>query len=65
MWAKFHIHQRSGGLPKKSISIKGYAEIQIQRPFLDNKKGIEGNNIFIIQMVRTCTLRSPTHRIFS
>jgi hypothetical protein len=65
MWAKFHIHQRSGGLPKKSISIEGYAEIQIQRPFFDNKIGIEGNNKFIIQTVRTCTLHSPTHRIFS
>jgi hypothetical protein len=65
MWAKFHIHQRSGGLPKKSISIEGYAEIQIQRPFFDNKNGIEGNNIFIIQTARTCALRSPTHRNFS
>jgi hypothetical protein len=48
MWAKFHIHQRRGGLPKKSFSAKGYAEIQIQRSFFVQKKGIEGNNIFII-----------------
>jgi hypothetical protein len=40
MYAKSHIHQSCGGLPKKLFSAKGYAEIHIQRPFFDNKNSI-------------------------
>jgi hypothetical protein len=40
MCAKSHIHQSCGRLPKKLFSAKGYAEIQIQRPFFDNKNSI-------------------------
>jgi hypothetical protein len=40
MYAKFHIHQSCGGLPKILFSAKGYAEIHIQRPFFDNKNSI-------------------------
>jgi hypothetical protein len=37
---KSHIHQNCGRLPKKLFSAMGYAEIQIQRPFFDNKNSI-------------------------
>jgi hypothetical protein len=41
MSTKSHIHKKCGTLRKKSFSIKGYAEVHIQRPFFDNKKDIK------------------------
>jgi hypothetical protein len=40
MCAKSHIHQSCGGLPENLFSAKGYAEIHIQRPFVDNRNSI-------------------------
>jgi hypothetical protein len=51
-------------IEKKIISHKrGYAEIHIQRPFFDNKKGIERIVVLKIQTVRTCFGASSTYRI--
>jgi hypothetical protein len=61
MCAKSHIHKSCGGLPKKLFSVKGYAEIHIQRPFFDNtisKQKILGLKI---RMVETCSSASSTH----
>jgi hypothetical protein len=58
MCAKSHIHQSCGRLPKKLFSAKGYAEIHIQRPVFDNKKGIDANIIFKIRTVETWSLGS-------
>jgi hypothetical protein len=41
MSTKSHTHRRCGTLRKKLFSTRGYAEIHIQRPFFDNKKGIQ------------------------
>jgi hypothetical protein len=62
MRAKSHIHQNCGRLPKKLFPAKGYADIQIQMPFFDNK-----NSIWIIlglkiRTVETCSSTSCTHR---
>jgi hypothetical protein len=62
MCAKSHIHQSCGRLPKKLFPAKGYADIQIEMPFFDNK-----NSIWIIlglkiRMVETCSSASYTRR---
>jgi hypothetical protein len=41
-------------LREKLISTRGYAEIHIQRPIFDNKKGIQKTIVLKIQMVSTC-----------
>jgi hypothetical protein len=64
MCAKSHIHQSCGGLPKKPISTKGYAETHIQRPFFDNKISIWKILGLKIQTVGTCSNASSTHRNF-
>jgi hypothetical protein len=51
-------------LRKKKISTRGYAEIHIQRPFFDNKKGIQKIVVLKIQMVRMCFGASSTYRIY-
>jgi hypothetical protein len=58
------IHRRCGTLRKKLFSRRGYAEIHIQRPFLDNKKGIQKIVVLKIQTVRTCFGAFSTYRIF-
>jgi hypothetical protein len=40
MSTKSHIHETYGTLKKTSFCTKEYAEIQIQRPFFDNKNSI-------------------------
>jgi hypothetical protein len=61
MCAKSHIHQSCGRLLKKLFSTKGYAEIQIQRPFFVNKNDMEGNIIWEIQTVETWSLGSQIY----
>jgi hypothetical protein len=58
-----HTHKRCGTLKKKLFSTRGYAEIHIQRPFFDNKKGIQKIFVLKIQMVITCFGTSSTYRI--
>jgi hypothetical protein len=53
MSTKSHIHRRCGTLRKILFSTWGYAEIHLQRPFFDNKKGIQKVVVLKIQMVRT------------
>jgi hypothetical protein len=64
MCAKSHIHQRCGRLPKKLFSMKGYAEIHIQRPFFDKKNSIYKILGLKIQTMETCSSASSTHRNF-
>jgi hypothetical protein len=64
MYAKSHIHQRCGRLPKKLFSTKGYAEIHKQRPFFGNKNSIWKILGLKIQTVETCSSASSTHRNF-
>jgi hypothetical protein len=64
MCAKSHIHQSCGGLPKKLISVKGYAETHIQRPFFDNKISIWKILELKIWTVETCSSASSTRRNF-
>jgi hypothetical protein len=63
MSTKSHTHRKCGTLRKKLFPTRGYAEIHIQRPFLDNKKGIQKIVVLKIQMVRTCFGASSTYRI--
>jgi hypothetical protein len=49
-----------GTLRKKSFSTRGYAEIQIQRLFFDNNKGIQNFVVLRFQMVSTCFGASST-----
>jgi hypothetical protein len=58
------MHRRCGTLRKKLFSTRGYAEIHIQRPFFDNKKGIQKKFVLKIQTVITCFGTSSTYRIF-
>jgi hypothetical protein len=62
MSIKSHIHEAYGTLRKMSFCIKGYAEIHIERSFLDNKKGIWEIIVMKIQTVSTCLGVSFTHR---
>jgi hypothetical protein len=52
------------GCPNFFSSTKGYAEIEIQRPFFANIKGIDANIIFKIQTVKTWCLGSLIHGNF-
>jgi hypothetical protein len=47
-----------------SFCTKGYAEIHIQRPFLDNKIGIGEIFGMKIQAIGTCFDAFSTHGIF-
>jgi hypothetical protein len=51
-------------LRKTSICTKGYVEILIQRPFLDNKQGIWEIFVLKIQTSRTCFCASSIHGFF-
>jgi hypothetical protein len=64
MCVRSHVHQSCKGLAKKIFSTKGYAEIQIQRLFFANEKGIKANIVLKIQTMRTWSLGSPTHGNF-
>jgi hypothetical protein len=64
MSTKSHTRRRCGTLRKNLFSARGCAEIHIQRPFFDNKKGIQKIVVLKIQMVRTCFGASSTYRIF-
>jgi hypothetical protein len=63
MFTKSHIHKTYETLRKASFCTKGCAEIHIQRPFLDNKKGIGEIFEIKIEMVSTCFDASSTHGI--
>jgi hypothetical protein len=64
MSTKSHIHKTYETLRKTSFCTKGYVEIHIQRPFLDNKIGIGENLGMKIQMVCTCFGAPSTHGVF-
>jgi hypothetical protein len=64
MCEKSHIHQSCGRLPKKLFSAKGYSEIQYKGRFLTIKIAYEKFLDLKIQMVRTCSSASSTHRNF-
>jgi hypothetical protein len=51
-------------LEKYIFSTTGYAEIHIQRPFFDNKKGIQKIVVLKIQTMRICFGASSTYKIF-
>ena len=63
MSIKSHIYKAYETLRKMSYCTKGYAEIHIQRQFLDNKIGIGGILGMKIRMVGTCFDASSTHGI--
>jgi hypothetical protein len=63
MFTKSQTHTRCGTLRKKLFSSRGYAEIHLQRPFFDNKKGKEKIVVLKIQTVRTCFNASSTYKI--
>jgi hypothetical protein len=58
------VHKTYETLRKMSFCTKGYAEIHIQRPFLDNKIGIGEILGMKIQTVCTCFDASSTHNFF-
>jgi hypothetical protein len=62
MSPKSHTHKRCVTLRKKLFSIRGYAEIHIRRPFLDNKYSIWKNLGLKIQTVETCSSAPSTRR---
>jgi hypothetical protein len=64
MSTKSHDHMRCGTLRKSSISIRGYAEIHLQRPFFDNKNSIWKILGLKIQLMETCSSASSTCRNF-
>jgi hypothetical protein len=64
MPTKSHMHTRCGTLRKSSISTRGYAEIHIQGPILDNKISIWNILGLKIQTVGTCFSACSIHRIF-
>ena len=64
MSTKSHMYKRCGTLKKTLFPTRGYAETHIQRPFFDNKKGIQKIVVLKIQTVRTCFGASSTYRIF-
>jgi hypothetical protein len=64
MFTKSHTHRRCETLRKNLFSMRGYAEIQIQRPFFDNKKGLQKIVVLKIQIVKTCFGASSTYMIF-
>jgi hypothetical protein len=49
-------------IEKNLFSTRGYAEIHIQRPFFNNKKGIQKIVVLKIQMASTCFGQSSTYR---
>jgi hypothetical protein len=61
---KSHTHKKCGTLRKKLFSSRGYAEIHIQRPFFDNKKGIQKIAVLKIQMASRCFGASSIYKIF-
>jgi 16S rRNA A1518/A1519 N6-dimethyltransferase RsmA/KsgA/DIM1 with predicted DNA glycosylase/AP lyase activity len=61
---KSHTHRRCGTLRKKLFSTRGYAEIHIQRPFFDNKKGIQKIAVLKTQTVKICFGASSIYRIY-
>jgi hypothetical protein len=61
MSTKSHTHKTYETLRKTSFCTKGYAEIHIQRPFLDNKIGIGEILGIKIQMVCICFGAPSTH----
>jgi hypothetical protein len=63
MSTKSHNHKRCGTLRKKLFSTRGYAEIHIQRPSFDNKKGIQKIVVLEILIVSTCFGASSTYMI--
>jgi hypothetical protein len=58
------MHKRCGTLKNKLFSTRGDAEIHIERPFFDNKKGIQKIVVLKIQMVSTCFGAFSTYIIF-
>jgi hypothetical protein len=54
MSTKSLMHKRCGTLRKSLFSTRGFAKIHIQRPFFNNKKGIQKIVVLKIQMVSTC-----------
>jgi hypothetical protein len=50
-------------IEKKKNSTRGYVEIHIQRPFFDNKKGIQKIVVLKIQLVGTCFGASSIYKI--
>jgi hypothetical protein len=65
MSTKSHIHKTYETLRKTSFCTEEYAEIHIQRPFLDNKIGIGEILGMKIQTVYTCFgSPSTTHGSF-
>jgi hypothetical protein len=64
MSTKSHNHKTYETLRKMSFYTKEYAEIHIQRPFLDNKIGIEEILGTKIQTVCTCFSVPSTHGSF-
>jgi hypothetical protein len=61
MSTKSHNHKTYETLRKMSFYTKEYAEIHIQRPFLDNKIGIEEILGMKIQTIGTYFDASSTH----
>jgi hypothetical protein len=64
MSTKSHTHRRCGTLRNKLFSMRGYAEIHIQRPFFGNKKGIQKIVVLKIQTARICFGEFSTYRIY-
>ena len=64
MSTKSHTHKTYETLRKTSFYTEEYAEIHIQRPFLDNKIGIGEIFGMKIHIVCTCFGASSTHGSF-
>jgi hypothetical protein len=62
MSTKSHTHKTYETLRKTSFCTKGYAEIHIQRLFLDNKIGI--GEIFGMKIQTVCTCFDAIHGSF-
>jgi hypothetical protein len=65
MSTRSHAHTRCGTVRKSSISTRGYVEIHIQGPFLDNKSSIWNILGLKIQIAKTWSNVSSTHRNFN
>jgi hypothetical protein len=64
MSTKSQTHKRCGTLREKLFSTRGCAEIHIQRPFFDNRKGIQKKIVLKIQTESTCFGASSTYKNF-
>jgi hypothetical protein len=64
MSTKYYALTRCGTLRKSSISIRRYADIHIQRPFIDNKNSIWKILGLKIQIVEIYSSASSTRRNF-